>query len=220
MSAGSVQDPQFTDNISVASNQPCFLRLQRHSSARFSCRLIHSKRQMQGKCGWSTLEVSFCDPGIPLRISSGAVTDHIIRPRDLMGHGPGRQLPRLSLGITLQAPFLSPPVIPWEPVAVVCNLQPTRPIPFPTDDCFPADSETSVYWLYRIRRLSHSLQLIMRYVQTSQRNPYWILYDAARSVVATDGIRGLLGRGLKTRVVINGAQGLMFSVLWKLFMDV
>jgi hypothetical protein len=115
-----------------------------------------------------------------------------------------------------------PPVIPWEPVAVVLNLQPTRPIPSATDDSFPADFETSVYWLYHIRRLLHSLQLIIRCqdVQTSQRNPYWILYDAARSVVATDGIRGLLGRGLKTRVVINGAQGLMFSVLWKLFMDV
>jgi hypothetical protein len=43
--------------------------------------------------------------------------------------------------------------------------------------------------------------------------------DAARAVVATDGIRGLLGRGLKTRIIANGAQGLMFSVLWKLFMN-
>jgi hypothetical protein len=43
--------------------------------------------------------------------------------------------------------------------------------------------------------------------------------DAARAVVATDGIRGLFGRGLKTRIIANGAQGLMFSVLWKLFMN-
>jgi len=43
--------------------------------------------------------------------------------------------------------------------------------------------------------------------------------DAARAVVVTDGIRGLLGRGLKTRIIANGAQGLMFSVLWKMFMN-
>lgn len=42
---------------------------------------------------------------------------------------------------------------------------------------------------------------------------------AAREVIRIDGVRGLLGRGLKTRILANGLQGLMFSVLWKLFMD-
>ena len=42
---------------------------------------------------------------------------------------------------------------------------------------------------------------------------------AAEAVVAQDGLRGLLGRGLKTRILANGLQGLMFSVLWRLFMD-
>ena len=44
-------------------------------------------------------------------------------------------------------------------------------------------------------------------------------FDAARAVVAADGLKGLFGRGLKTRIIANGAQGLMFSILWKLFMD-
>lgn len=43
--------------------------------------------------------------------------------------------------------------------------------------------------------------------------------DAARSVIATDGMLGLFGRGLKTRYIANGLQGLMFSLLWKFFMD-
>lgn len=42
---------------------------------------------------------------------------------------------------------------------------------------------------------------------------------AARAVIATDGLRGLFGRGLKTRILANGLQGLMFSVLWRFFMD-
>ena len=42
---------------------------------------------------------------------------------------------------------------------------------------------------------------------------------AARAVIAVDGITGLFGRGLKTRILANGLQGLLFSVLWKFFMD-
>lgn len=34
-----------------------------------------------------------------------------------------------------------------------------------------------------------------------------------------DGISGLFGRGLKTRILANGLQGLLFSILWKLFLD-
>ncbi len=42
---------------------------------------------------------------------------------------------------------------------------------------------------------------------------------AARLVVVQDGITGLFGRGLKTRILCNGLQGLLFSILWKLFLD-
>jgi hypothetical protein len=43
--------------------------------------------------------------------------------------------------------------------------------------------------------------------------------DAARRVATEDGLSGLLGRGLKTRILCNGLQGLLFSILWKLFLD-
>jgi len=66
--------------------------------------------------------------------------------------------------------------------------------------------------------VSNSLRVVKTYRQVNETRIGYL--DAARSVVATDGIRGLLGRGLKTRIIANGAQGLMFSVLWKLFMDI
>jgi hypothetical protein len=37
-----------------------------------------------------------------------------------------------------------------------------------------------------------------------------------RRVIKEDGIGGLMGRGLQTKIITNGMQGLMFSVLWKL----
>lgn len=47
-----------------------------------------------------------------------------------------------------------------------------------------------------------------------------VTYPAViRSIIATDGISGLLTRGLKTKILANGLQGLMFSVLWRLGQD-
>ena len=43
--------------------------------------------------------------------------------------------------------------------------------------------------------------------------------EAARLVVLEDGISGLLGRGLKTRILCNGLQGLLFAILWQIFLD-
>lgn len=42
---------------------------------------------------------------------------------------------------------------------------------------------------------------------------------AAKSIIATEGVLGLFGRGLGTRVLANGLQGLMFSVLWRFLQD-
>ncbi|TFK71040.1 mitochondrial carrier [Pluteus cervinus] len=65
--------------------------------------------------------------------------------------------------------------------------------------------------------VSNSLRVVKTYRQVNEtRIAYW---DAARAVVATDGWKGLFGRGLKTRILANGLQGIMFSVLWKFFMD-
>lgn len=41
--------------------------------------------------------------------------------------------------------------------------------------------------------------------------------DAVRLVVREDGLAGLFGRGLQTRIMANGLQGLLFSILWKYF---
>lgn len=43
--------------------------------------------------------------------------------------------------------------------------------------------------------------------------------DAVKQVVEKDGVIGLFGRGLKTRIIVNGIQGLMFAMLWKGFQD-
>jgi hypothetical protein len=39
-------------------------------------------------------------------------------------------------------------------------------------------------------------------------------------ILETDGIIGLLGRGLQTRLLTNMIQGALFSVLWKYFQTV
>lgn len=41
--------------------------------------------------------------------------------------------------------------------------------------------------------------------------------DALKIVLETDGIKGLFGRGLQTRLLTNAIQGSLFSVLWRYF---
>lgn len=64
--------------------------------------------------------------------------------------------------------------------------------------------------------VSNSLRVVKTYRQVNERRVGYM--EAAEAVIATDGLRGLFGRGLKTRILANGLQGLMFSVLWKLFL--
>eukprot|EP00440_Ansanella_granifera_P076754 gb/GFBE01083286.1/.p1 GENE.gb/GFBE01083286.1/~~gb/GFBE01083286.1/.p1 ORF type:complete len:283 (+),score=43.72 gb/GFBE01083286.1/:1-849(+) len=40
-------------------------------------------------------------------------------------------------------------------------------------------------------------------------------YDAAAAIINSEGVLGLWGRGLKTRIIANGIQGSLFTVLWK-----
>ncbi|THU98571.1 mitochondrial carrier [Dendrothele bispora CBS 962.96] len=65
--------------------------------------------------------------------------------------------------------------------------------------------------------VSNSLRVLKTYRQVNETKIGYL--DAAKAVVRNDGLKGLFGRGLKTRIIANGLQGLMFSVLWKLFMD-
>ncbi|KAJ3262958.1 hypothetical protein HDU77_011529 [Chytriomyces hyalinus] len=63
--------------------------------------------------------------------------------------------------------------------------------------------------------ISNSLRVIKTYRQTHEVP---ISYrQAVQEVVAKDGVVGLFGRGLRTRILTNGLQGIMFSVLWKVF---
>ncbi|KAF8736219.1 hypothetical protein AX14_000660 [Amanita brunnescens Koide BX004] len=65
--------------------------------------------------------------------------------------------------------------------------------------------------------VSNSLRVLKTYRQVNDTRIGYL--DAARAVIVADGWVGLFGRGLKTRILANGLQGLMFSVLWKMFMD-
>jgi hypothetical protein len=65
--------------------------------------------------------------------------------------------------------------------------------------------------------VSNSIRVVKTYRQVNETRIGYL--DAAKDVVRVDGVRGLLGRGLKTRIIANGCQGLMFSVLWNFFQD-
>lgn len=65
--------------------------------------------------------------------------------------------------------------------------------------------------------VSNSLRVLKTYRQVNETRIGY--FDAAKAVIAADGLKGLFGRGLKTRILANGLQGLMFSILWKLFLD-
>lgn len=64
---------------------------------------------------------------------------------------------------------------------------------------------------------SNSIRVIKTYRQTAAEKVSY--FECVKSVVQKDGVVGLFGRGLKTRIITNGVQGLMFSVLWKLFQE-
>jgi len=65
--------------------------------------------------------------------------------------------------------------------------------------------------------ISNSLRVLKTYRQVNETRIGYL--NAAKDVIRQDGLKGLFGRGLKTRILANGLQGLMFSVLWKLFLD-
>ena len=61
--------------------------------------------------------------------------------------------------------------------------------------------------------VSNSIRVLKTYRQTHTSK---ITYStAAKEIIKKDGILSLLGRGLKTKILANGLQGALFSVLWK-----
>ena len=61
---------------------------------------------------------------------------------------------------------------------------------------------------------SNSIRVLKVYKQTNA-NTKLTYIECAREIVAKDGVVGLFGRGLTTKLISNGIQGAMFSVLWK-----
>lgn len=65
--------------------------------------------------------------------------------------------------------------------------------------------------------VSNSIRVVKTFKQT---NPEKISYiNTVRTIVINDGINGLLFRGLKTKIITNGFQGIVFSVLYKFFSE-
>jgi len=63
---------------------------------------------------------------------------------------------------------------------------------------------------------SNSIRVVKTTKQTSEVALSYV--ETVQLVVKEDGIIGLFGRGLRTRLLANGVQGMMFTVLWK-FME-
>jgi len=68
---------------------------------------------------------------------------------------------------------------------------------------------------------SDSISNSFRVVKTArQASKEYVTYSyVISSIIKKDGISGLMGRGLKTRLMTNAIQGLAFSVFWKLGQD-
>lgn len=62
---------------------------------------------------------------------------------------------------------------------------------------------------------SNSLRVIKTTKQTYKNDISY--YNTIINIINKDGILGLMGRGLKTRIITNGLQGMIFNVCWKYF---
>jgi hypothetical protein len=64
---------------------------------------------------------------------------------------------------------------------------------------------------------SNALRVLKTVRQVSETSVGYVA--SARAIVAAEGAAGLFGRGLKTRLLANGIQGVLFSVAWRLGQD-
>lgn len=64
---------------------------------------------------------------------------------------------------------------------------------------------------------SNSIRVLKTSRQTSDVPISYV--EAAKNIISKEGIQGLLFRGLGTKIISNGAQGLLFNVLWKYIGD-
>ena len=64
---------------------------------------------------------------------------------------------------------------------------------------------------------SNSIRVLKVAKQTSQDSISYM--TAFQRVVEKDGVAGVFFRGLQTKIISNGLQGLLFNVLWKMGQD-
>ena len=64
---------------------------------------------------------------------------------------------------------------------------------------------------------SNSIRVVKTVRQTAPERLSYV--QVVQKVIAEEGMRGLFGRGLTTKIVSNGIQGTMFSVFWRLGQD-
>ena len=64
---------------------------------------------------------------------------------------------------------------------------------------------------------SNFIRVLKTTVQTSAEPISYV--EAAQQIIEKEGVLGLFARGLGTRLLTNGIQASLFSVLWKLFED-
>ena len=65
--------------------------------------------------------------------------------------------------------------------------------------------------------VSNSIRVLKTTTQTSTVPIGYM--EALKIVIEKDGIAGLMFRGLVTKIISNGCQGILFSVLWRLGQD-
>ena len=65
---------------------------------------------------------------------------------------------------------------------------------------------------------SNSIRIVKVYKQSF---PTQITYtQCVQNVISESGVSGLMFRGLETKILANGMQGILFSILWKHFEEV
>lgn len=66
--------------------------------------------------------------------------------------------------------------------------------------------------------VSNSLR-VLKTVRQSMADPSMGYMGVAREIIRKDGLWGLFGRGLETRLLVNLMQGTLFTIVWRLVQD-
>ena len=81
---------------------------------------------------------------------------------------------------------------------------------------FGARNQISIIDLEKTaEELKKALDFVTKIVATDGVVLFVSSKDQAKDIVKKEGVSGLLFRGLKTKILTNGLQGVLFTVLWK-----